>query len=76
VDAAVEVRWAAGGDSVLYGRREYNEPELLHLVITLWDCRSFTEQLVGSNSTKQLLLVVNWRIEIRFLIRPGKQGYY
>jgi hypothetical protein len=36
------------------------------------DGRAFTEQPVGSNSTEQLLSVVNWRIEIRFLIICGE----
>jgi hypothetical protein len=34
--------------------------------------RSFTEQQAGSNSTEQLLSVVNWRTEIRFLIICGE----
>jgi hypothetical protein len=33
---------------------------------------SFTEQPAGSNSTEQLLSVVNWRTEIKFLISFGE----
>jgi len=40
----------------------YRGPELLHLTV---------EQPVGSNSTEQLLSVVNWRTEIRFLMICG-----
>jgi hypothetical protein len=41
-------------------------------MITFWDSRSFTEQPAGSNSTAQLLSVVNWRTEMRFLISCGE----
>ena len=41
-------------------------------MITLCDSRSFTEQPAGSNSTEQLLSVVNWRTEMRFLISFGE----
>jgi len=58
--------WAAGS------RRGYNGPELLHLTITFRDRRSFTEHPVGSNSTEQLLSIVNRRTEIRFLISCGE----
>jgi hypothetical protein len=34
--------------------------------------RSFTEQPNRSNSTKELLSVVNWRTEMRFLISCGE----
>jgi hypothetical protein len=37
-------------------------------MISFRDGRTFTEQPVGSNSIEQLLSIVNWRIEIRFLI--------
>ena len=50
----------------------YNGPELLHLTITLYVVRSFTEQPEGSNSKEQLLSEVNWRTEIRFLISLGE----
>ena len=53
-------------------RRGYNGPELLHLTISVRDGRAFTEQLAGSNSKEQLLLVVNWRTERRFLIICGE----
>jgi hypothetical protein len=43
----------------------------LHLTISLCDGRTFTEQPAGSNSITQLLSVVNWRTEIRFLIICG-----
>jgi hypothetical protein len=36
------------------------------------DGRSFTEQPVGSNSTEQLLSIVNWRTEIKFVISCGE----
>jgi len=52
--------------------RGYSGPELLHLMISLLDGRSFTEQPKGSNSTEQLLSVANWRTEIIFLISPGE----
>ena len=52
-------------------RRGYSGPELLHLMISVRDGRAFTEQLAGSNSTEQLLSIVNWRTEIRFLIICG-----
>jgi len=52
-------------------RRGYSGPELLHLTIFVRDGRAFTEQPAGSNSTEQLLSVVNWRTEIRFLIICG-----
>jgi hypothetical protein len=41
-------------------------------MITFRDLRSFTEQPAGSNSTEQLLSVVNWRTEIKFLISFGE----
>jgi len=41
-------------------------------MITLCDSRSFTEQPAGSNSTEQLLSVVNWRTEMRFLTSFGE----
>jgi hypothetical protein len=47
----------------------YRGPELLHLIISLQDGRSFIEQPKGSNSTKQLLSEVNWQTRMRFLIR-------
>ena len=50
----------------------YNDPKLLHLRISFRDARSFTEQPAGSNSTTQLLSIVNWRIEIIFLISLGE----
>ena len=54
------------------GRRKgYSGPELLHLMISVRGGRAFTEQPAGSNSTEQLLSVVNWRTEIRFLIICG-----
>ena len=54
------------------GRRKgYSGPELLHLTISVHDGRAFTEQPAGSNSTEQLLSVVNWQTEIRFLIICG-----
>jgi len=52
-------------------RRGYSGPELLHLTIFVRDGRAFTEQPAGSNSTEQLLSVVNWRTDIRFLIICG-----
>jgi hypothetical protein len=51
--------------------RGYRGLELLHLTITFRDSRSFTEQPEGSNSMEQLLSVVNWRTEMRFLISLG-----
>jgi hypothetical protein len=41
-------------------------------MITFQDLRSFTEQPAESNSTEQLLSVVNWRTEIKFLISFGE----
>jgi hypothetical protein len=41
-------------------------------MITFRDLISFTEQPAGSNSTEQLLSVVNWRTEIKFLISFGE----
>jgi hypothetical protein len=41
-------------------------------MITFLDLRSFTEQPEGSNSTEQLLSMVNWRTEIRFLMSLGE----
>ena len=52
-------------------RRGYSGPELLHLTILVRDERAFIEQPAGSNSTEQLLSVVNLRTEIRFLIICG-----
>jgi hypothetical protein len=49
----------------------YNGLELLHLTISFRDGRTFIEQPAGSNSTEQLLSIVNWRTEIRFLIICG-----
>jgi hypothetical protein len=43
----------------------------LHLTISLHDGRTCTEQPEGSNSIAQLLSVVNWRTEIRFIIICG-----
>ena len=54
------------------GDSGYRGPALLHLTRTLRDSRSFTEQPAGSNSIEQLLLEVNWRTEIKFLIRLGE----
>ena len=41
-------------------------------MITFLDLRSFTEQPEGSNSTEQLLSMVNWQTEIRFLMSFGE----
>jgi hypothetical protein len=63
------------GDEGLGNSRKaqgYKDPELLHLTIMLRVSRSFTEQPNGSNSTKELLSVVNWRTEMRFLISCGE----
>jgi hypothetical protein len=48
-------------------QRGYKGPELLHLV-----SRSFTEQPDGSNLIEQLLSIVIWPIEMRFLIGCGE----
>ena len=43
----------------------------MHLTISVQDGRTFTEQPAGSNSTEQLLSIVNWRTKMRFLISCG-----
>jgi hypothetical protein len=37
----------------------YNDPELLHLVVTFLIARSFTDRSKGSNSIEHQLSVVN-----------------
>ena len=45
---------------------------LLHQMITFLVWRSFIEQPARLNSTEQLLSELNWRTDIRFLIRFGE----
>jgi len=39
-----------------YMRSGYNGPELLHLVITLWDYRSFIEQPAGVKFNRAIIV--------------------
>jgi len=60
--ATIPERGGGGGDQGVSSRKvqRVEGPELLHLTINLQDRRSFTEQIDGSNSTEQLLSIVNY----------------
>ena len=72
--ATISQRGGGGGDQGVSSRKvqRVEGPELLHLTISLQDRRSFTEQPAGSNLTEQLLSVVNWHTEMRFLMSCGE----